>query len=76
MQQAISCLSQKEKDLAKQYFSFVDVDNSGWLDKRELKVPLLPLCPQRPLFCFVCSLAPSIIALNCTAPTQSFRTTS
>jgi Ca2+-binding EF-hand superfamily protein len=52
MQQAISCLSQKEKDLAKQYFSFVDVDNSGWLDKRELKVLLLPLPSTPTLFCF------------------------
>ena len=38
MQAAIACLSQKEKDLAKQYFNFVDVDHSGYLDKRELKV--------------------------------------
>ncbi len=62
MNAVISCLSQKEKDLAKQYFNFVDVDRSGLLDKRELKV-MLRLVPS----IAIAMLRPSQFGRDCSS---------
>jgi hypothetical protein len=40
MEQAIALLSQKEKNLAQQYFNMIDVNKDGALTKLELQVIL------------------------------------